>query len=1769
MMAKTPAPAKQTKNAKSSATTRSTAGPGFVFEDQIAAFLSVKMLTGEPIPGLGDAALASTVRSQTESLGWLIDDLLAISAVSGAQIALSCKSNRQVTGNGLPDDFVLDAWQQWSNRSPENPFSRDDDKLMLVTRGSHHVFEPLWADIKNWCSQPDNPLAVARIRQTAAHAKILDKAKSAILTVEDSVSDEDVAGLFAKLEIFPTDFHLPNSQSRDNAIAQCRRLLVTGAQAEAVDLWDALVSEAETARTTHGMIKLETLWSQLAQRFKLKSHPNYEHAWKALDAITADVTSEISTGLPTGLTIDRAADADTFATLFSGKELLVLFGESGSGKSALVKATLTARFPDWRQVWLRPDDLATALSAAKRQSAGLDYPLEEVLKFSSTAKNVLVFDAAERLPDEVIGRANALVASLIAHNGAGASKWHIVVVGQSDSWSQGRLQRIGSTALPEYWELKLLAQDDVQQALLSSPQLRWAASHSEIVYALTNPRTLAWVLEAAPRFAQNNVSSLASHIAIADHLWQYWTEGKETLQRTLVDLAVREANFEHSFEISKLESGHAEAVEKRPPQLPLRKNKYNRFEFQHDLASDWIRFQRLKEVATDTSQWTGYAGNPLWLAALRMLGGFLLRDHPRGGRSSWDVAFEAVASQPESTTAADLLLDALCLDPEAEVFLRERTDLLLRENGKLLHRLLRRFQHVATVPGGPSKLLGDVMFADPSFGLYLEAQFRTPIALRWVAIARFLHTHQDRIASLCSPTVASTCSRWLSAFPPTFDGSPFPLRREFAELALATARAVQLQQAKGTIFADDWVKDIYAAALAAAPDLPDEVAQWALEMAKRRPLDATLASQVAEHRRQKDIDHEQRLKTDEAYRSEHERRRRASGPSYIPSGRKLPPWPLGPHGRIDHHFREACATGAALLPLMKARPAEAAELLLALLIEGNPEESYSRTRFRDDVGLAHDRTAYPTGFWKSPFFSFLMIDPIGLETLLKLVDFCTERWAHEVRRSSDGIVPIISLSLEDGAKRDYLGARRVFEWCLASTSSAGQLNSALAALERWLAGKIEAGEDVRSLVRTILVGTNSVGVLGVLVNIGKLKPDMFLGPLKPITANTHLYRWDEAITAALGDYFDGMQLSTQGDIVFNLARDWHFAPHHTVTMLSVVSDLANADPAFADYLRSAIAIWPAPDDEKAAIEQRIRAAQLDSANYEAEVDAESGVTKYELRYPPSLVAEVRAFQTGHVYAAQILLLPNQCLKVLNQPKQLEANEAKALAALLDDTASEAGLEDEFKERAKIAVACTLSARAIDWLQNNEGKNAEVQRIIDDVLAAIGDGAESLRGTAFTTKDHLSFIAYAVFEKWLRNPGKESDAAVLKLMTSGDRAAQAVLFGLGHRHHEQLAERWQRLLKIAVLWAGLSILRPRFDEETVGWNSWLKRFRTWPLSDASLAIADASPVSVAKRIERLERSRWRREYNGKRQIIYSHIPPEQRRSDGLDWSLLESAFAWLTSSTQPASAGDLSEDERLLLSLWSYEVWRRHQPKGDREDESAPNQLGYRLLEELAKKSLTAPAQDAHQFWQPVLALGAPAHYSVGHFLSCWFTLASTADPNVFAVRWRQMIQYALAAPTWGDGNPWYYGQRLLAQVLGCSAARKLDTNPIYQTVVAGFKDLFEAWANDHLRRDDSNVVALCSFLASSTGKALRLSGLTWVHSALTGDDPVYITWRSSALTALTDLLDVSLAEDLSALSADPGARSTFLALVDLLVARQANAALALQERARRLLRPDR
>ena len=237
-----------------------------------------------------------------------------------------------------------------------------------------------------------------------------------------------------------------------------------------------------------------------------------------------------------------------------------------------------------------------------------------------------------------------------------------------------------------------------------------------------------------------------------------------------------------------------------PAACPLRITD-NRVRFDHDLAADWARFQRLKEDADEVAKWAHYAENPLWHAALRLLGQHLLR-RSIGVVNGWDAAFARAEALGDTVPplAADLLLDALFLDPTADARLEQRVEMLFENSGARLLRLLVRFEHVGTEPSISGAAEGPLR----DFGLYLDAHFRTPVIGRWPAVARFLERHKERAAALASPIVARVCARWLTSVPVRLSsGEPMPLRLGLAELALATARTLQLSLAKRDIWLGD------------------------------------------------------------------------------------------------------------------------------------------------------------------------------------------------------------------------------------------------------------------------------------------------------------------------------------------------------------------------------------------------------------------------------------------------------------------------------------------------------------------------------------------------------------------------------------------------------------------------------------------------------------------------------------------------------------------------------------------------------------------------------------------------------------------------------------------------------------------------------------------------------------------------------------------------------------------------------------------------------
>jgi hypothetical protein len=1151
-----------------------------------------------------------------------------------------------------------------------------------------------------------------------------------------------------------------------------------------------------------------------------------------------------------------------------------------------------------------------------------------------------------------------------------------------------------------------------------------------------------------------------------------------------------------------------------------------------------------------------------------MLGELLLRQHV-GSRSAWDVAFEVAETNRETAPLADdMLLDALFLDPNAEAFFDARVDMLLANGGTRLLRLVKRFEHVASVPGASV----DMQSRFRHLSLYIEAHFRTPIFGRWGPMARFLAKHRNRIAKMTSPAIAGLCDRWLSSTPPVLRGGVVvPFRREFAELALASAREMQLGHAKGIMYVGESESRIYQAALSGAPDLPADVSEWALEMARRRPYRADIVAQVKEHRAEQAAEHKRRLAADPVYRERHERRHSLATLDF--SGRKLPPWPLGPKRRLEGRFRDAVLRTAGFQALIRANAAVAGEVLLACIIEDEPKEEYGSSRGVDrELGIEFDNEGYPTAPWKSPFYAFLQINSdAALGHLHQLINFSTHRWGQAVRKRNRSAPTTLSLRLADGTTREYVGNYWVFTWSHQNSLFIGQLHCALAALERWLCDQIDADVDIAPQIDALLRASNSVAVLGVLVNVGKYLAALFDGPLRALLGVQKLYEWDFQRAKENTDAFDAMTWARSGEAVFEMAQNWVLAPYRKRKLREIVPRMIVADREVGDFVVAASSRWMSPNTEKEALEFRILVAELDRRNYSPALDPVTGEQAFAFTYPPDVTTAIAAFERDRSRVKQVLAFPRRCRDVLNQTRMLNAPQAEWAASLMAavDGDEQINIEEEMTRAPRVAAAAVLLLRAPDWLAENAAVQRRAQSIIDAAIAGIADESEARGPRMLMAPSDLEFAAYFAVERWIAEPSKENDERVLRLLTSGDEEAVQILALSAYRNREALGQRWWRLLYLALLWSGLSMLTPRYDDkegEEVRWQKWCQWLRMRSLSAGNPTAGSINPLAIAERVERLEFGRWMRRYarNGRRFTR----EPGRRLSGSLETDFLKNTFGWLfrNQTGRVIATEELETHRQLVAAFWAHQAWWQSGSGKDENGDYQPmHEFGYAILDEIARLIVDSPVAAAPALWRPVFVLGPKGHYAVGHFLACWFSqLAAATVIADFAQRWRPMIEFMVLDEEWAKGGRWWYGQQLERQVLGFGATDFLKRVPGHAALIGMMRDLFEVWAKKRLARDEDNLAGFCGFLGTEAGKPLRMHGLQWIADAMKANPDLGKWFRDRTSNAFMEFLDVLVSEHPVDLARDANARQALIDLSAHAVSRQLIAALTLQERVRRL-----
>jgi len=1750
---------------KKKAPVRLSGNAGTRYENEVAARFLLDMLGGTNSVGV-DFGRILRIDWQARDLGWLTDDIVLTcqdSENETRRVGLSLKSNKQITSQGFPDDFVDLAWGQWIGARTAGTFNKGKDAVALVTANiSNDVFQDWSALLREVLATTPDRVA-ARLSTNATDGSQASEVQRSLVgsfacpaRYNEAPDQIETIRLLHDVRVLVFDFNHPTSRDLGHALADCQRLLASGAAKEATDLWERLVGIADELRPAGGALDLPALRAKLRDNFQLQDHPDYRADFAALRKSTAEEMDYIETRIGGVAQLPREDDKQIIRERLASNGACLLAGESGNGKSALLKEIALADYP--LTVWLSRDALDHPSTSAFTGAMGLRHPLVEVLRHAST-RCLVVFDGIEGLSDRALRLCASIAASMSEPS---FSHVNVAFTAQSEALAKIDLLRTLGVPAPMLAITPLGRADEgeVQKLLASFPELRWMAARPELAPLLTNLKVLDWFARLGPRQETNGVA-LGNITDIIDYVWGLWTESPQdglTRSHVLMHLAKTEAEtFSHGLSRTDLDTA-AQGTLRDLTQSGLIRLRDDRVYFAHDLLGDWARLKILAaENATSDKDLDIRAASPPWQQAVRLFGQRLLEKSPET-RKRWQEIVESPGDgSPSAGIMRDLLLDALFLAPNAAQLFDDAWDMLIANDGKLLKKLLDRFLIVATVPDPRiATIVGNSGEASQ-----FEHLVRIPYWLYWPPVLAVLLKHREDVARVVPHAAANVCEMWLRVSP-----DMMPFRRHIAELAIDIAREIQARNEESNYFSGSTDRKVYEAMLYGAPLAPDRAAALCLELAARRDV----SQDVKERAEQA---HEKR-------RQERAKQAPSKAPPPLPpmlgrSSRPREPWPDGPRGDVDHHFRDVCLSGPPYAGLIKAAPEVALEVLLAVCIEEPKEEDFFGGSSFPECGLSYWSDGKPPAYFRGPFQLFCKLAPEqALTFVIKLTNFGTHQYTKDHAWLDITV---------DGQPKRWYGDQNVYRWHHDGHPHNGeQIESALMALEQWLYDEIDQGRSIDQWIKRIVTESESLAFAGLLMDVGKRAPHLFAGILKPFFFTWDLWHLDFQLAnqhALNREYLAYWGFQPRQFI--EMARTYYLLPHRTQALLAVngaIPATMLSQEQHHEFFRTVRENWNGHLEEVEDDSLRRLIERINPGNYEFNLQGDT--TEVEFSWPEPLASETAEWQRKHNDDMAVMALPNRCRKFLDENHPLPPDQRdwlwtflQKLTAKIHAPPEEADLLPNLPLDAMIGGITVLLSTNRTWLEEDPQRLVWCRQQLQNTIIR----PPQQRDSAFAVGNH-NWDSFAVECGLLLLASDTTDALARSLIAAGATAFRyattAHLMVRATPMRAQLGEEFGRITTLIVKWAAL---RPReirdantaLDSDREAFHTQKQALiqsyvdNTLPSQTPDLHALNAETRATCDAIHE-------RRYPGSaahRARIRQR--EEQRHAEphadhlGLDDRLLSAAFSWID-----LNAAQSPDDKALWVSLLlellglTLSTIPTVPPETRQQIKGQPSEFDNWLFQVIAKNiAAVGTADNPSSLWKPILTLGAPAHRWVEHFFWHWFTdgFRGFASPADFVRTWQSMIDYALVQKALNPSVALSFDvdavvMQLLAFDQRWNALFLAEENaPAIATLHDTYERAMSFWGKS------PRIIRGYTTLAILPGaKSLLLPGIGWILPAVRKFSSY--DWKDDVEGGVVDFLEACWTRQRETIASDASLLKDFLAILAVVTARGSPAAIALNKR---------
>ena len=1458
-----------------------------------------------------------------------------------------------------------------------------------------------------------------------------------------------------------------------------------------------------------------------------------DNKWDRIRLLSGEWLNQIHTTLPNGLELPRTKETvalqKTYAEGFGGHVL----GESGSGKSAALKALANrAAEEESEVVWIKAEHFSELQN---------EFPnLADILLNTHCPSGLLVVDSLESCyrPNEIdsIGQFVDVI------TGSEESTWKAVLCCQTPSWSRvsSHLLRSlgGHQVLTERIEYGRLSNSDFDLVRANVSAIERLAQQPRLARFLRLPKTLDLLLR-----HESGLDRL--FIGEPDVVEWWWDEqvkcgkdfsGEEDIARTLAIHFADALTSEASPDVVKHDHEATNSLIRR--QI-LSRTEDGRIRFDHDLLADWARVMHLRSLGSDVLAFMReHSENSPWLRAVRIFSQHLLErasDHDR-----WQLIVDSckviLPDQTEPISRDLQILDtwlegiAYCSEPTA--LLAQNREQLLAENAWLLKRLLRRLLHNATIPD--PIVQSQFQQIKPDTADYAALHYRLPIMSLWSPFISFLIENSEEATDFLPVSLSELGLMW-GRLEDYLEINWRPL----AEIILLNGEKELKHEVAGTYRHDRSARSlgggnnsritIYSAALRAASQNPDRAATLAMKAAGRKEWD----------------EDDLTVEADEGWRGERHERPFWGGRE----SRVIHPvesWPDGPRQSISRDFYQAWFEWNASISLFKNLPEVSCEVTLALLIDWPKREirkgDHGISIYRHGFRFEADHLKFV--FWsKGPFIEYLRSNWCpAIELVISLVNFATDRY-EEWWPYSPGVEPIL-IKTPDG-DRVWKGNQQVFTWNRYHMNTPQVVTCALMALEKWFDERIEADESVSDAIELLFREGRSIALAGVLICVGKRHPDLFTSELKSLLFVRELYKLD--LTAIHQNVGSGSR-SLESEFVFNAQHEWDNLPGRKTWLKDACLEWMLTKPEFetvfaevsSSFSKEAETI---PEDSTEREILMHWAVELDPELWSRK-ELENGQVEC-FNEKLGKLRDVEREKNNYLRQT-LLLIPYQCAKLLNERPELEdacfldlwdqlqdpeissraeklANEEPGAADFLDPRHARAGM---------IAVLVCLGE---EWVKQERDRfdflDEETRKILRNRPTAKEFTPEDIHN------DYEGFLARIVVRRWADNPDDSEWRDVAGSFVASYRY-QTVhqLFDEAFRCRGRLGAAYGELEALALAFSAVRQAATKsvlFGAQDVGndliitWaQEWLPKFARgegpqWTDDWVSIEFNEA-PQSLdqndglAKQLTLWSKLRaWVKstllrlrigkpvdieppsEHDvGEFMTVGSRRRKPHRTGYNFDMGVILASFGHLP---RLSDASNSSEREHwIVICREMLAAFHRSLPCTDSSDDA---EWGYdvysadeKVFEITAAMLFDCSTAEGHDFWQSILNLSPAAHRHIKRFLNAVLREALRTDPpNIEQLIqiWISFADHLATQETWTKGK-YRDADEVWKIILLFDTYFTSTGKAVFTPLVERLADHYRNYVT-RIKFDSYRQCVFVAFLTTEAAAPIFIDTLEWLH----------------------------------------------------------------------------